>query len=121
MYKRQVVDDGILTPGEIASLNLNAKIVILSACNTAVGQYENSESLSGLAESFIFAGAESLILSHWPVETEATSQLMQLFVNNLKTKKMPRAVAFQQAIIELKKIEQFTHPLFWAGFSYYGT
>jgi CHAT domain-containing protein len=116
-----VVDDGILTPGEIASLNLNAKIVILSACNTAVGKYENSESLSGLAESFIFAGAESLILSHWPVETEATSQLMQLFVNNLKTKKMPRAVAFQQAIIELKKTEQFTHPLFWAGFSYYGT
>ena len=116
-----VVDDGILTPGEIASLNLSAKIVILSACNTAVGQYENSESLSGLAESFIFAGAESLILSHWPVETEATSQLMQLFINNLKTKKMPRAEAFQQAIIELKKIEQFTHPLFWAGFSYYGT
>lgn len=116
-----VVDDGILTPGEIASLNLSAKIVILSACNTAVGQYENSDSLSGLAESFIFAGAESLILSHWPVETEATNQLMQLFINNLKTKKMPRAKAFQQAIIELKKIEQFTHPLFWAGFSYYGT
>lgn len=68
-------DDGLLTSSEIANLRLSARWVILSACNTAAGSGGNSPALSGLAASFLFAGAQSLLVSHWPVQDEAAARL----------------------------------------------
>ena len=73
-----IEDDGVLVASEIVQLNLNAKLVVLSACNTA-GKDEDSEILSGYT-IFLYAGAENLILSHWPVEDRSTAILMSSFM-----------------------------------------
>ena len=57
-------NDGLLTASEIRELELNAEIVVLSACNTAAGDIDSDEGLSGLS-AFIFAGAKSIVASHW--------------------------------------------------------
>src|SRR5262249_51552312 len=61
------LDDGLLLASEVAALNLNADWVILSACNTAAGERPGEEALSGLARAFFYAGARTLMVSHWPV------------------------------------------------------
>lgn len=68
-------DDGLLTASEVAQLKLNADWVILSACNTAAGDKPGAEALSGLAKAFIYAGARSLLVSHWPVLSDAAVKL----------------------------------------------
>jgi CHAT domain-containing protein len=70
------LDDGLLAASEIAQLKLNADWVVLSACNTAAEGNPGAEALSGLARAFFYAGARSLIVSHWEVDSEATVQLM---------------------------------------------
>ena len=69
-------DDGLLTASEVAMLKLNADFVVLSACNTAAGDKPGAEALSGLARAFFYAGAKSLVVSHWEVDSEATVALM---------------------------------------------
>jgi CHAT domain-containing protein len=69
-------DDGLLTASEIAGLKLNADWVVLSACNTAAGDKPGAEALSGLARAFFYAGARSLLVSHWPVESKSAVSLM---------------------------------------------
>jgi CHAT domain-containing protein len=58
-------DDGYLSASEIAALKLDADWLVLSACNTAAGGAANAEALSGLGRAFIYAGARSLLVSHW--------------------------------------------------------
>ncbi|MDB2468418.1 CHAT domain-containing protein, partial [Planktomarina temperata] len=65
------LDDGLLAASEVAQLNLNADMVILSACNTASGSELGAKGLSGLARAFIYAGARSLLVSHWSVDSGA--------------------------------------------------
>ncbi len=113
-------DDGVLTPGEIVNLDLNAKLVILSACNTANGKDNDSEILSGLAQAFLYAGAESIIVTHWPVETNSTVLLMTSFFDYWLKEKMDPAEALKHAKIDLRNIPEYNHPIYWAGFSYYG-
>ena len=69
-------DDGYLSASEIAALKLDADWVVLSACNTAAGGATNAEALSGLGRAFIYAGARSLLVSHWAVYSEATVKLI---------------------------------------------
>ena len=64
-------DDGYLTASEIAALKLDADWFILSACNTAAGNTNNAEALSGLARAFIYAQARALLVSHWAVNSDA--------------------------------------------------
>ena len=61
-------DDGLLTASEVAQLKLDADWVVLSACNTAAANKAGAEAFSGLARAFFYAGARSLLVSHWPVE-----------------------------------------------------
>ncbi|QYZ69792.1 CHAT domain-containing protein [Neotabrizicola shimadae] len=68
-------DDGLLTASEISSLTLSADWVLLSACNTAGGDGPGAEGLSGLARAFLFAGARSILVSHWPVRDDAAARL----------------------------------------------
>jgi CHAT domain-containing protein len=68
-------DDGVLTASEAAKLSLTAEWIILSACNTAAGEGDGGESLSGLAKSFLYAGAQALLASHWRVADDATAAL----------------------------------------------
>ncbi len=111
-------DDGLLESSEIASLKLNADLVVLSACNTAgSGSRFGGDALSGLAESFFHAGARRLIVSHWQVPSRATSGLMSSLFEALGPafSESP-ANALRKAQLSLIGKEQTSHPFFWGAF-----
>jgi len=112
--------DGILQASEIASLRLNADTVVLSACNTAAaaGGF-GGESLSGLAQSFFFAGARSLLVSHWQVPSRQTALLMIDTFSRLGPEK-PLSLALQDAQIQMASSKQTAHPYYWAAFTLIG-
>ena len=113
-------DDGILTASEIASLKLNAKWVILSACNTAASDgRSDGEALSGLARAFIYAGARNLYVSNWAVETNSAEKLTTETMRFAAAGAAPD-VAAQRAQIELIHNAQYAHPFFWAPLSVVG-
>jgi CHAT domain-containing protein len=112
-------DDGFLTASEIANLKLDADWVILSACNTAGGEGEEAEALSGLARAFFYAGARSLLVSHWAVGSGAAVKLTTRAFAVLKGQpEIGPAEAMRISMGEL--IEKGTpgeaHPSQWAPF-----
>jgi len=117
-------DDGYLTASEIVSLRLDADWVILSACNTAAGEAEEAEALSGLARAFFYAGARSVLVSHWAVYSGATVKLIGDTVAKWKTDPMSgrpqsgRAEALRRSMLALIDNGQDfeAHPAFWAPF-----
>ena len=111
-------NDGLLEASEIATLKLDADMVVLSACNTAGGGGKfGGEALSGLAESFFFAGARSLVVSHWQVPSAATAKLMSGMFSSLGPElKGGSAHALQLAQAKLIGKTETAHPFFWAAF-----
>lgn len=119
--KSSELDDGYLTPNEISKLNLNAELVILSACNTASGNKQDNQILSGLAQAFLYAGAKSVIVSNWVVENRATTLLMNEFYENWLINNMPIPESLSKAKIYLRdNYKMYEHPAFWGAFTYYG-
>ena len=114
------LDDGLLTASEIAQLKLNADWVVLSACNTAAEDKPGAEALSGLARAFFYAGARSLVVSHWEVDSVATVKLMiEMFQEANRDPKLSHAEALQHSIlrfIEGATSDAEAHPRFWAPF-----
>ncbi len=110
--------DGLLAASEISALKLNADLVVLSACNTAgSGGKFGGEALSGLAESFFFAGARSLVVSHWQVPSAATTKLMSAMFNTLGPGFVGGAsLALKAAQARLIADSSTAHPFFWAAF-----
>ena len=111
-------EDGLLEASEISEFKLNADLVVLSACNTAGGNGKlGGESLSGLTEAFFFAGAQSLLVSHWSVPSKATMQLMdQLFANLGPEMSNGTAMSLQKAQMKLSSTAETAHPVFWGAF-----
>jgi CHAT domain-containing protein len=107
--------DDLLTASEVAQLKLNADWVILSACNTAAGDAGNAEALSGLARAFFYAGARSLLVSHWPVNSEAAVKLTtRIFAQKSD---VGRAEALRQAmLVTIAEGGRSAHPSYWAPF-----
>ncbi|NBV72334.1 MAG: CHAT domain-containing protein [Burkholderiaceae bacterium] len=122
--------DGLLKVDQILTLKLNADWVVLSACNTAAGDGEGAEALSGLGRAFFYAGARSLLVSSWPVDSQASRKLMtDLFNRQNQDKAMSKPQALQQASLQLLSQGQpdakdenysYAHPLFWAPFMMVG-
>lgn len=115
-------DDGYLSASEIAQLELNADLVMLSACNTAGGHTDRSyEGLPGLSASFIYAGARNILVSHWGIDSETAPLITSSMINEaMHDIKIGYAGALRQAMIKLANNthnEMFTHPFFWAPFS----
>jgi len=114
--------DGLLDASEVAGLTLNADLVVLSACNT--GQTETKfggQALTGLAESFFYAGARSLLASHWQVPSAATAKLMVGLFERLRDKSgLGTARALRDAQIALLDQPETAHPFFWAAFTLIG-
>jgi len=114
--------DGLLDASEVAGLSLNADLVVLSACNT--GQTETQfggAALAGLAESFFYAGARSLIASHWQVPSGATAQLMVGMFGRLTADPAAgTARAIRGAQLALMDKPETSHPFFWAAFTLIG-
>lgn len=108
------IEDGVLTADEISRLNLyNTELVVLSACETGLGEIVSTEGVFGLQRAFKLAGVKSLIMSLWKVPDEATSKLMQLFYDNwLSGMEVHRAFTTSQKQIR----EEYLSPYYWAGF-----
>ena len=114
-------DDGYLSAEEIASLQLDADWVILSACNTAAGDSvnEGTEALSGLARGFFYAGARALLVSHWEVDSQATVKLITAAINSISgNNSVGPAEALRKAMLKLAtgKNAANNHPSRWAPF-----
>jgi CHAT domain-containing protein len=114
-------DDGLLTASEASQLALNADWVILSACNTAAGDgTPGAEGLSGLARAFLFAGARSILVSHWPVRDDVAGMLTTETLRKLdKTPGLARSEALRQAMLGVLDDESdptLAHPSAWAPF-----
>ena len=113
-------DDGLLTASEVAQLRLNADWVVLSACSTAAGDGANAEALSGLARAFFYAGTRALLVSHWPVYSDAAVQLTtRTFAELDRDPATGRAEAFRRAMVALmedRSLPSNAHPAVWAPF-----
>ena len=114
------LDDGLLTASEVAQLKLNADWVVLSACNTAAEGNPGAEALSGLARAFFYAGARSLVVSHWEVDSEATVQLMTgMFQASARDPKLSHAEALRESMLSMidsATSDDDAHPRIWAPF-----
>ncbi len=109
-------DDGILTALEASGLNLwGTKLVVLSACDTGLGEVRNGEGVYGLRRAFVLAGAESMIMSLWPVSDYATRKLMTDYYKNLK-QGMGRGAALRQVQLDMLRRNRQLHPFYWANF-----
>jgi CHAT domain-containing protein len=112
-------DDGLLTASEITQLKLDADWVIMSACNTAAGNAASADALSGLARSFFYAGARSLLVSHWAVDSYAAVKLITTVVAELKANpKLGRADALRRSMLAMidNGQKEDAHPSAWAPF-----
>ena len=111
-------DDGYLSAPEIAELKLDADLVILSACNTAAGGADGGEALSGLAKAFFYAGARSLLASHWAVNSAATVTLITRMAKQLRDgPALGRSEALRRAMLAMiDGPAHSTHPALWAPF-----
>lgn len=116
-------DDGLLSASEAAQLTLRAEFVVLSACNTAAADGSvGAEGLAGLGPAFFYAGARSLLVSHWEVSDSATAELMSGTFAGLDAGQ-GRAAALQQsmkAVRDDRGHPEWAHPSFWAAFSFIG-
>lgn len=115
--------DGLLEASEIAGLKLNADLVVLSACNTGGGGGKKlgGESLSGLARAFFQAGTRSLLVSHWQVDTVATTRLMtRIFEHVAAAKSQHIARALQRSQLDMIAGKDTAHPFFWGAFTLVG-
>jgi CHAT domain-containing protein/tetratricopeptide (TPR) repeat protein len=120
-----VEDDGYLAASEIAGLQLNADWVVLSACNTAAADgTPGAEGLSGLAKAFFYAGARSLLVSHWPIVSDATVPLTTGMLKEYQVNPgQGKAEAHRKAMLALMNTPEhpeYAHPIFWAPFAVVG-
>ena len=111
-------DDGILTALEISNLDLkNTDIVILSACETGLGDIEGSEGVYGLQRAFKMAGVKTIIMSLWPVPDAETAEFMNLFYTKWKAYNSPKKAFKETQLFMMNKYRK--QPEKWAAFVYF--
>lgn len=108
--------DGWLRAGDLYNLNLNADLVTLSACETALGNITKGDDVIGFTRGFLYAGAGTIISTLWKVDDQATKDLMMDFYTNLHG--MEKGEALRQAQLNTKKT--YAHPFYWAAFQLTG-
>lgn len=117
---------GLLTLDDILGLRLDADWVILSACNTAAGEGEGAEALSGLGRAFFYAGGRALLATHWPVESVSARRLVVAIFNAQAAQPgISRAEALRRAMLETMADSapgggSYGHPLYWAPYALIG-
>jgi len=111
------LSDNFLQAQEIALLDLNADLVVLSACETGYGKFEQGEGVMSLARSFMYANVPALVVSLWQVNDGSTAWIMGAFYDNLANG-MPKDKALQQAKLDFIQHADgiIAHPAFWSAF-----
>jgi CHAT domain-containing protein/Tfp pilus assembly protein PilF len=108
-------EDGFLQMREVFNLRLKADLVVLSACQTGLGQLIRGEGIEGLSRAFFYAGASSILLSLWAVNDQASYQLLERFYIHLRAAN-PVMDSLRRAKLELIDSGVLAHPYYWAGF-----
>jgi len=112
--------DGFLRLHEIYNLQLNADLIVLSACETGLGKEIKGEGLIGLTRGFMYSGAPRVVASLWNVDDLATAELMKLFYRGMLKDGLPAGAALRAAQLELSRQKRWASPYFWAGFVLHG-
>ena len=108
-------DDGYLRLSDVYKLKLSADLVVLSACESALGQDLSSEGIIGLPRAFLHAGAKGVIASLWKVNDEATAKLMANLYARIERGETPSS-ALRSAQLDMAKDDQWSKPYYWAAF-----
>jgi CHAT domain-containing protein len=110
-------DDGVLTALEAAGLDLlGTKLVVLSACDTGVGDMKNGEGVQGLRRALVLAGSESQVISLWPVSDESIKELMIPYYKGLQQGQERTEGLRQVQLRMLRERKDLRHPFYWAMF-----
>jgi CHAT domain-containing protein len=112
--------DGFLRLFEIYNLHLSADLVVLSACQTALGKEIQGEGLVGLTRGFIYAGAERIMASLWEVDDVATAELMSRFYQGMLKEGLRPSAALQKAEKEMWQQKRWKDPYYWGAFTLQG-
>ena len=118
LLARSDSEDGLLEAHEIMQMQLQAQLVVLSACETARGYIGPGEGVIGLTWAFLQAGVPTVVVSQWQVREDSTAALMKQFYQSIKTPTatVTRAGALRQAALSVMKDARYRHPFYWAGF-----
>jgi CHAT domain-containing protein/Tfp pilus assembly protein PilF len=114
------LENGFLRLVDIFNLKIAAKLVVLSACQTGMGQNIKGEGMVGLTRGFMYAGALRVAVSLWNVDDEGTSVLMQKFYQKMMQEKLAPAAALRSAQIEMMQQSKWVSPYYWAAFMLQG-
>jgi CHAT domain-containing protein/tetratricopeptide (TPR) repeat protein len=112
--------DGFLQAADIYNLKLNADLVVLSACQTALGKDVRGEGLVGLTRAFMYAGSSAVVASLWTVPDRSTAELMREFYRGMLMENLRPPAALRRAQIALWKDSRWTRPYYWAAFTLQG-
>ena len=108
-------EDGFLQTREIYNISMNSDLVVLSACETGLGQFIKGEGIEGINRSFFYAGSSAVLMSLWQVNDQATYQLMERFYTHLRSSKSITD-SLRKTKLELIDSDALSHPYYWAGF-----
>ena len=108
--------EGFLGLPDIYDLDLDADLVVLSGCRTALGKEVRGEGLMGLTRGFLYAGVPRVVASLWRVQDRATAELMTRFYRALWQDGLPPAAALREAQRSLRREPRYRDPYSWAGF-----
>jgi len=112
--------NGFLRLQEIYNLRLPADLVVLSACQTALGREVKGEGLVGLTRGFMYAGAQRVVASLWQVDDLATAALMKAFYRNMLQDGLSASAALREAQLEIRRHQRWAAPYYWAAFTLQG-
>lgn len=108
-------EDGFLQMREVFNLKLNADLVVLSSCQTGLGQFIKGEGIEGISRAFFYAGSSSVVMSLWTINDQVSAQFMERFYYHLKSTEN-LAEALRQVKLEMIESGIVSHPYYWAGF-----
>lgn len=115
------LEDGLLQAREIIEMDLTADMIILSACDTGLGELSIGEGIVGLMWSVFVAGCPTTVVTQWKVKSDSTKDFVLNFYNKLQANpNNSKAEVLRQATIQLIKNKRFSSPYYWAAFSIVG-
>lgn len=118
--ERGKAENGFLRLHDVFNLNLNADLVVLSACETGLGQEIKGEGLVGLTRGFMYAGANKVLVSLWNVDDDATAEMMTQFYKFMLKDNLSPAESLRKAQQTIRTQAKWQHPKYWAAFTLQG-
>jgi CHAT domain-containing protein len=118
--KRGNFRNGFLRLNDVFNLDLQADLVVLSACQTGLGKPVRGEGLVGLTRGFMYAGAPRVIVSLWNVDDVATAEMMSRFYRLMFVEKLSPTAALRAAQLEMQRETEWKLPYYWAAFTLQG-